>query len=382
MDRQVQWLRRRVVASIATQTAETFAAAAVLTFVIMRWQTNESALASVLAAIVIGQVVALARLAHALRTNPTTYSSMRNYVEQPFRYGVSRLHDEEAAHPTGRELPLFTASATITDADVGPQPVLDVYQGPSEMIAASVDRNSGAVTLVSSLEDGRLLVTGADATPPHERLVLAVSPRADIASVIETHRHAISERADVVELGSSAHQVVLDALEIEYDSYVGIGPWLAPFVDLGTARRSLFRLSTRIQTHELENLPDSLAADRTNHPAPPLDRVTVQGPITARDAVPMPIPIAHEPIAHQPIVAPVDVPGAAITHITVASANVAAARGLPAAIASIRIPSAEAHGKTTTDVVAPSLDADTSAVSAAQVSPGQQPFVPTVSMAS
>ena len=55
MDRHVRWLRRRIIASIATQSAETFVVVAVAAFALMQWGTDEGPLGSLFASVVIGQ---------------------------------------------------------------------------------------------------------------------------------------------------------------------------------------------------------------------------------------------------------------------------------------------------------------------------------------
>ena len=74
-----------------------------------------------------------------------------------------------------------------------PEPVFDIYHDPSRLVAASVSRASGSVSLVSSLADGRILATVARAMPPHERLVMSLADEATVESVIATHRRALRE---------------------------------------------------------------------------------------------------------------------------------------------------------------------------------------------
>ena len=295
MDRHVRWLRRRIIASVATQTAEVFAVVAVAAFALMYWRTSEGPVTSLFGAVVVAQIVAGARVGHAMRNNPLNYVFMRKYVDRPFSYRVSRFQGEEEAHAVAERLPGFAPVATIRDADADPEPIFDVYHDPSRLVAASVSRASGSVALVSSLADGRIMVTYARSIPPHERLVMNLTAEDTLDSGIETHRRAISARSDVVELASSAHQVVLDSLSVEYDSYLALGPTLSPFLDLESNRRSWMRLSARIKPEELAALPVRLGPDM---PLQAARSVTPKSPTTVAS------PVAAPPVTAPPVTAP------------------------------------------------------------------------------
>ena len=261
MDRHAKWLRRRIVASVATQTALAFAVVAVLVFALLQWRTGVGFLAAVFISLVVGQLVALARVVHAVRSNPLDYASMRRYVDIPFTFRVSRFEGPESAHPVADRLPGFEPVASIRDNAAHPEPVFDIYHDPSRLVAASVNRTTGAISLVSSLENDRVLMTNTSLMPPHERLVMTVSPKKSIDSLIDTHRRAISARTDVIELSSSAHQVVLESLAIEHESYVTVGAFLSPFLDLDPANSSRARLMAKIDADEFTRLPTRLGPD-------------------------------------------------------------------------------------------------------------------------
>ena len=261
MDRHAKWLRRRIVASVATQTALAFAVVAVMVFVLLQWRTGVGFLAAVFISLVVGQLVALARVVHAMRSNPLDYASMRRYVDIPFTFRVSRFEGPESAHPVADRLPGFEPVASIRDNAAHPEPVFDIYHDPSRLVAASVNRTTGAISLVSSLENDRVLMTNTSLMPPHERLVMTVSPKKSIDSLIDTHRRAISARTDVIELASSAHQVVLESLAIEHESYVTVGAFLSPFLDLDPANSLRARLMAKIDADEFTRLPTRLGPD-------------------------------------------------------------------------------------------------------------------------
>lgn len=358
MDRHVEWLRRRIIASVAIRTAETFAVVAMAAFAVMQWRTDAGPLTALFGSVVVAQLVAGARIGHAMRNNPLNYVFMRRYVDQPFAYRVTRFQGEEHAHPVAERLPGFVPVATIRDHDANPESIFDVYHDPSRVVTASVSRASGSVSLISSLTDGRILVTDARSMPPHECLVMNLAEGDSVDSIIATHYDAISARSDVVELASSAHQVVLDSRAIEYDSYVALGPILSPFLDLGPAGKSWLRLVARIKPAELSELPVRLGRDLSmsnarvsalaEAPAPVANPVAI--PATPRVHSTLPTELSAPPVIAPQIAGPKMV-AAEVVAPTVAAPSVAApsVAGLEAVVLTQESAVTEASGLVTAE---------------------------------
>ena len=267
MDRHIQWLRRRITASVLAQTAATFAVVAVVVAVLLMWRTSAGVLTALPAALVIAQIVAIGRVVHALRSNPITYQYVQRFVSEPFRYQVTRLTDDP--HDVASKLTNFCAVATLRDSVRDPSPVFDVMQTADQTIAACISRVSGAVSLLSSLRDGRILVTDSRVVAPHQLLVVSLAKSADLHVLLEHHIRELRARTDVVALRPQRpHQVAVDLLMLEHETYRGLGPLIAPFLELEPGRRSPLRLTTRIQGDELRALADDAGPALAATPTP------------------------------------------------------------------------------------------------------------------
>ena len=268
LDSHVAWLRGKIIASVAKQSAATFAIGAVVVFVLLQIFTSLGILLAVLIALVVGLAIAAGRVYYSLQNNPLNYRFMRRAVDRPFGYQVARFEGESVAHRAAEDLPGFDPVATIRNHEAEPPVVIDVYHNAARLVAATVNRSSGVTGLITSLAGGRFLLTDSRPQPPHERLVMNNVRHATMQETVAAHQNALAERADVVSLEESAHQVVLESLAVEHEAYVGLGPTVAPFLNLYRSKSTLLSLIAKIDRREIAKLPIELGPDIPSLTAP------------------------------------------------------------------------------------------------------------------
>jgi hypothetical protein len=324
MDRHVDWLRRRILTSIAKQSAGTLAVVAVVVFLLLKVVLGLGLVAALFFALLLGLVAAGARVVHARANNPLSASDVRQYISRPFAYRVTKFEGDEVANPVAEGLPGFRPVATINDPDENLQ-VFDVYNDPSQLVAASVNRSTGAVSLMSSLDDGRTLVTSAQLSPPHEQIVLNFADNASVASAIAAHRRVIASQGDITPLSGGAYEIVLEVLKCEYDSYSELGANLSPFFNPDPEPARWSQLMSRVGAKELTQLSEDMGpplATATRPPVAPevsagpaVTQITRNGEVLGAATAPaepvpsldVPVPPITVPVVEAPIIDPVDV---------------------------------------------------------------------------
>jgi len=310
MDSHVKWLRRRVIQSVGTQSAVTFAGAALVVFAMAKWVLGAGVISAILASIVGGQLVVIGRIAHALRSNEFSYTSVRQQIDRPFGYRVSRFQGHEATHPNARQLPGFSPIAIVRDDKAEPASVIDICHDPSGLVVAAVDRSSGMVTLLSSIDGGRTLVSTTRRTLPHERLVVNAADGSGVPALIATHQRAIVGRSDIVQLKTSPHQVVVEWLATTHRATAVLGPVLTAFFDPEPAGASRSRLVARIETDQIGQLPVTLGPDHIGvgrSPEKPLVDLTAATSATGRTQPPTAVRPIVQPKIVRPQIADIDI---------------------------------------------------------------------------
>ncbi len=194
-------------------------------------------LGDVVGSLLLAQLVAGGRLLLAVETGPLHRRYLRAYGERPLRFRPLALDQTE--HEIGASLPDFGLhrSAAIGDLEGDVSMVFDLYQSTNRVVTVAVARNTGSVSVLSELDDGRVVVTVAVTTVPNERLVVNVVPHGSLPQLLAAHRNLleslIGRRARPI---PSSPEVFVRSLHLEQESFVALGPVVGSFLDLTGAR--------------------------------------------------------------------------------------------------------------------------------------------------
>ena len=252
MDRHIRWLRHRILVSVAAKTGITFAGTFVVGVALLMWRTDASSIVTLLVAFFAAQAVTVARVMQAIRNNPLGYSFLKGYIASPYRYSIAA--SEGKAHDEASELLGFYPVIAVHDATADPSPVFDLFQTGDRVTTASVSRASGAVSLFSQLDDGRILVTDSRLVVPHEGLAVNPAPGLHPARLIAAHNKAVASIPGGATREPQALKLMSQALKLEHSAYCQLGPVLGPFLDLEPHRRSFGRLVVTLDLDSLSRL--------------------------------------------------------------------------------------------------------------------------------
>ncbi|MGI9600685.1 MAG: hypothetical protein ACR2QE_02290 [Acidimicrobiales bacterium] len=250
MDPRAAWLRNRIVRSLVRRSLVVAGVSAVVAHLLLLRITDVGGWALLGWSLLIGQVLALARLGVAVVANPLNYGYLRHYIAQPCRLVPAEVEGDQ--HTVAGELELLGLEwgATVHDPEVDPAPVFDLYQGAADRVLAGLSRATGDVTLVSCLTDGRILHTSSLLLPPHGRLVINTAPAADPLVIWGSHHQALAVlAAHGVQPTHTTASAFRDAMAHEHEAYAGLGPVLGSFYDPG--RQAVAPMTVAVSPTEL-----------------------------------------------------------------------------------------------------------------------------------
>ncbi len=206
---------------------------------------------AVVVSFLVAQLVAGGRLLIAIESNPLNRRYLRRYGDRPLRF--RSLHPADPPHDAAASLPEFGLhrSATIGDLEGDATMVFDLFQSGNRLVTVAVARKTGSVSVLSELDDGRLVVTVGVTTLPNERLVVNVVPGGSLPKLLAAHRSLleslIGRRARPI---PSSPEVFVRSLHLEQQSYVALGPVIGSFLDVTGAGRTA-RLAVRLDPDDL-----------------------------------------------------------------------------------------------------------------------------------
>lgn len=240
MDPQLRWLRRFVVA----RTAERVAAEATLVAVLATIGAvgaGASAMGVLLTPIVVAPATAALRIGLALTTNPITARYLLQWTNPSVRLHSAAVDQPMAPDdPVTREL--RTGSfAFLTRLERSDAPAVGLEVSRAEGGQLLVTRgDDGEITVLSRLDDGRLLATSSGFVPPTERLVTQRGGdrpgQIPTDTLIEHVERLLTLREAGVEAIDTTVDDVLALADDEWRGWQEIGPFVGPLVAVGWRR--------------------------------------------------------------------------------------------------------------------------------------------------
>lgn len=239
MSHSLRWIRAYLGEALLVSLIVTAVIGTLVSYAFLVMRTGLAPIAAMPWAAMLGQIVALTRLALAMSTNPLTFRYLSDYIATPFTFSplpavADELEGGERPADVESALQGWKLSRTITVHDPGaePSPVFDLFHSPSGVVLAAVSRATGSVSLMTELADGRILHTADLVVPPHPAMVINTidgTPH-DLAKA-HTRLLAMLTTLDIrpVQTGVRAFA---DVMAAEHSAYADLGPFLGSMLNI------------------------------------------------------------------------------------------------------------------------------------------------------
>lgn len=265
MDPHILWVRRRLARAVTAIALIWLMVATAGALIALLALTQMQAVAVLSLGVILGQLILVASLARAAFGNPLSLSYLLAQDETPCRYEPSADNpDQGLVNLLARaRLSHLTALRRAEDSEV----VFDLFQSAQSIVTLARNRQTELTALFSRLSDGRILVTDSLIVVPHSGLVVNPSGSPDLRTLMEAHRHGLALCAEqgISAVADGGH-VFFEALALEHDALLAIGPVLGPFLSLeakGKPTRFLVALGfDEVRALSLPRRHQMLSSDR------------------------------------------------------------------------------------------------------------------------
>ncbi|NNF54188.1 MAG: hypothetical protein HKN03_07060 [Acidimicrobiales bacterium] len=245
VSRSLRWIRQYLSDALLASCIVTAVIGTLISFTYLTIHTAMEPVTALPWAVVLGQVIALTRLAVATTTNPLSYHYLSAYIYSPFQFRP--MHPSDA----GTEGPVFATEVdhpadvlevldgwklartiTVHDPMADPSPVFDLFHSRSGVVLAAVSHATGSLTLMTQLADGRILHTAALLVPPHPSIIvntIADSPQ----KMAEAHTKllALLTTLDITPIQTGV-RVFADVIAAEHAAYSDLGALLGSVLNI------------------------------------------------------------------------------------------------------------------------------------------------------
>ena len=231
-----------------------------------------------------GQLIMVLRVVLAYATNPASYGYLRRSTAVP---AWSRVVDADES--TQHELSSFFEQHNMTadravavTTNVGTSS-FDVFVSADGYVVGAVGPESDLPVVVSTLDDGRFLITSPQVVPVHEALVVNNVREANARQLLERHVDGLELlHAQGVSPAPSGPETVAKARALEHDAWSHLGPYYGPFLAVGSRWR-LLPLLVSVPSEVLLNIGIRSTGAPLTHSIPTPHRVTPVEATSAED---------------------------------------------------------------------------------------------------
>ncbi len=245
VSRSLRWIRQYLSDALLASCIVTAVIGTLISFTYLTILTNMEPVTALPWAALLGQVIALTRLAVATTTNPLSYHYLSDYIDSPFQFQPMDYNDlgtngpvlaVEVDHPADVLAALdgwkLDRTITVHDPNAHPSPVFDLFHSRSGVVLAAVSHATGSMTLMTQLADGRILHTAALLVPPHPSIIvntIADSPQ----KMAEAHTKlmALLTTLDITPIQTGA-QVFAAVMAAEHAAYADLGAFLGSVLNI------------------------------------------------------------------------------------------------------------------------------------------------------
>lgn len=257
MDRHVRWLRRRIVPRVLLRlTVEWIAVADIILLGLLL--TGSDPLLALSWALLGGILWVIVRVGVAMVANPVNARFLTRYIDEPLHVQPMASNPDDE-HDFGDAGPFLERHNLDHVVDLrSHDSFVSVHTSPDGRVLALLGPGENVPTFVSLLSDGRILVTSNQLVVPHESLIVNHDRRRDARWLVEHHVDVLEELHDSGASPMPAdHGAAAQLLLIEHEAWAQLGPFLGPFLNIGT----------RYAPHLLTiKVPPALMLERTRVP--------------------------------------------------------------------------------------------------------------------
>jgi hypothetical protein len=190
-------------------------------------------------AVVVGQVAGVGAVALSIAASPLSVRYLRRYANDPPAYRALAVADEvvdELSQRVEHRTLRYVATAVPTKCDPTSGELaggFDLLRSPGSEVTLAVGRSGNTTSVLTFLDDGRLVVTTSHGIPPNTALVIQWEKDAEIEELLDAHvqllQTLVERGATPVPSGTSIFGLLMSA---EWRSFGQLGAIVGSFLDL------------------------------------------------------------------------------------------------------------------------------------------------------